>query len=249
MEEIKTMMEEREKYLYLLKEEKENALKRAKEGSLRISRNRNKTQYYKRIDPKDCNGIYIREDDMKTAYELAQKDYDQKVLKSIEKELKAIQKYKEAYPGKTIEQIYDSLHPARQKLIIPIRECDEKFIARWEKVEYIGKDFRYDTSEHYTAKGERVRSKSEVIIADALNRAGIPYRYEYPLYIKGLEYILGNSCGTTQFFQSLTVPGNDAGLKSSLLLGNNGLNDLTGIVLSLVPSTLILQGTAALNMT
>ena len=189
MEEIKTMMEEREKYLYLLKEEKENALKRAQEGSLRISRNRNKTQYYKRIDPKDCNGIYIREDDMKTAYELAQKDYDQKVLKSIEKELKAIQKYKEAYPGKTIEEIYDSLHPARQKLIIPIRECDEKFIARWEKVEYIGKDFRYDTSEHYTAKGERVRSKSEVIIADALNRAGIPYRYEYPLYIKGLEYI------------------------------------------------------------
>ena len=45
MEEIKTMMEEREKYLYLLKEEKENALKRAQEGSLRISRNRNKTQY------------------------------------------------------------------------------------------------------------------------------------------------------------------------------------------------------------
>ena len=188
MEEIKTMMEEREKYLFLLREEKERALKGAREGSLRISRNRNKTQYYKRIDPKDCNGTYIREEDMKIAYELAQKDYNQKILKSIEKELKAISKYKEVYPDKTAEQIYESLHPARQKLIIPIRETDEELIIRWEEVEYIGKEFYYDSSEHYTAKGERVRSKSEVIIADALHRAGIPYRYEYPLYLSGLEY-------------------------------------------------------------
>ena len=33
--------------------------------------------------------------------------------------------------------------------------------------------------------GVRVRSKSEVIIADALSRAGIPFRYEYPTGIKG----------------------------------------------------------------
>jgi len=33
-------------------------------------------------------------------------------------------------------------------------------------------------------KGEQVRSKSEVIIADALNRMKIPYRYEYPLYLQ-----------------------------------------------------------------
>ena len=188
MEEIKTMLEQREKYLHLLKKEKERALKVAPEGSLRISRNRNMTQYYKRINPKDSNGTYIREEDMKTAYQLAQKDYDQKVLKSIEKELKAISKYKEAYPDKSAEQIYESLHLARQRLIQPIKESDEEFIARWESVEYVGKDFSYDTSEHYTAKGERVRSKSEVIIADALNRAGIPYRYEYPMYIKGLDY-------------------------------------------------------------
>ena len=31
---------------------------------------------------------------------------------------------------------------------------------------------------------ERVRSKSEVIIADTLARHGVPYRYEYPLKLK-----------------------------------------------------------------
>ena len=34
------------------------------------------------------------------------------------------------------------------------------------------------------ARRERVRSKSEVIIADTLARHGIPYRYEYPLELK-----------------------------------------------------------------
>ena len=189
MEEIKNMLEEREKYLHQLKAEKERLLKGAPEGYLRVCQSRNKIQYYKRTNSKDFSGTYINEDNMRSAYELAQKDYDQKIINGIEKELKAISKYKEAYPDKSIEQIYDSLHPARKRLILPIKESDEEFIAHWESVEYKGKDFFYDTSEHYTAKGERVRSKSEVIIADALNRAGIPYRYEYPLYIKGLEYI------------------------------------------------------------
>jgi len=39
--------------------------------------------------------------------------------------------------------------------------------------------------ELYTAKGERVRSKSEIIIADSLMRAGVPYRYEFPIILNG----------------------------------------------------------------
>ena len=46
---------------------------------------------------------------------------------------------------------------------------------------YEGKSFQPDSPEYYTARGERVRSKSEVIIADTLTRLSIPYRYEYPL--------------------------------------------------------------------
>lgn len=39
---------------------------------------------------------------------------------------------------------------------------------------------------HKTLKGDLVRSKSEVIIADALYRAGIPYEYEKDLYLEGV---------------------------------------------------------------
>ena len=35
-----------------------------------------------------------------------------------------------------------------------------------------------------TERGERVRSKSEKILADYFYRRGIPYKYEKPLYLK-----------------------------------------------------------------
>lgn len=38
-------------------------------------------------------------------------------------------------------------------------------------------------------RGERVRSKTEKIIADKLYSMGIPYRYEYPVKIKGYGMI------------------------------------------------------------
>lgn len=43
--------------------------------------------------------------------------------------------------------------------------------------------FEENAPEIYTEKGERVRSKSEKIIADKLFLLGIPYRYECPLHL------------------------------------------------------------------
>ena len=189
MEQIKNMLESRKKYLQKVKKNKEKALLIAPEGSLRICNHGNRTQYYLRENPKDFNGIYIREKDVRIAQSLAQKDYNQKVLRAAEKELNAINKYLLNYPTANIEQIYENLHKERQKLIVPLRVSDEQYIKEWEQVEYQGKKFREDTPELFTAKGERVRSKSEVIIADLLNREGIPYRYEFPIYFSEIGKI------------------------------------------------------------
>lgn len=185
MERIKDLLEERENYLLQLKKEKEKAIKNMPEGFLRICAAKSKPQYYLRTDPKDFNGVFIPEKDRKLAMKLAQKDYDQKILRSIEKELDAIKKYRASYPSANAEHVYENLHKERQKLIHPIRETDEQFISNWESVAYQGKGFDETIPELYTARGERVRSKSEVIIADILNQEGIPYRYECPLQLKG----------------------------------------------------------------
>lgn len=48
--------------------------------------------------------------------------------------------------------------------------------------------FKEDEQEFYTAKGERVRSKSEILIADALLRNKVPYLCEYPVYNNGVIF-------------------------------------------------------------
>ena len=54
-------------------------------------------------------------------------------------------------------------------------------MEKWQTAPYIGKEFLEGTKEFYTENGERVRSKSEVIIANMLKKNHIPYRYECPL--------------------------------------------------------------------
>lgn len=185
MSQINDLLEARVKQLLQLKKKKEKALSNCPEGFLRISHHGNRTQYYRRNDPKDFNGVYIPQKNIHIARKLAQKDYDQKVIQAVEKELKAIEKYRSNYSSKKVEEIYEGLHKERQKLIVPVMETDEEYIRKWEGVEYQGKAFYDNAPEYFSAKGERVRSKSEVIIADLLGREGVPYRYEYPLQLKG----------------------------------------------------------------
>ena len=185
MEESRKTLKERKEYLQQLVKEKNQALQRAPEGWLRMCKHRDGWQYYYRNDPKDSNGCYIKEQDMKLAKCLAQRDYDKKLVNTAEEEIKAIDKYLKYLPQTTVEDIYPTLHPARQKLVTPIRETDAEYIKRWESVEYKGKEFLVEAPELYTLKGERVRSKSEMLIADMLSQEGIPYRYEYPLHMNG----------------------------------------------------------------
>ena len=50
----------------------------------------------------------------------------------------------------------------------------------------VGKKFLEEQLIHRTARGDAVRSKSEVIIANLLHKKGIDYRYEEPLEIDGI---------------------------------------------------------------
>ena len=56
-------------------------------------------------------------------------------------------------------------------------------------MEYVGNTFYKEGLRYETEQGERVRSKSEKIIADKLHAMGIPYRYEYPVYLSGYETV------------------------------------------------------------
>ena len=84
-----------------------------------------------------------------------------------------------------IDSELPKLHTQRQLLVTPVEPIWEKELAKWYDSEYHGKEFYEGTAEIVTEKGERVRSKSEKILAYYFYRNNILYQYEKPLYLKG----------------------------------------------------------------
>lgn len=155
-------------------------------GSLRINKNRKSYQYYHRINPSDPQGKYIPEKYHYIAVSLAQKDYDKKLIKTLIDQQKAIARFLKDYDPDAIQRVYADLSEPRQKLVSSEYLSDEEFIKQWLNTPYARLGFNKNDPEYYTAKGERVRSKSEILIADALYRHNIPYRYEFPVYQNGV---------------------------------------------------------------
>ena len=177
-------LQKRKSYLEKIIAEKEEAISHSPEGLLRFNRNGNRIQYYCRTDPKDTVGTYIKKQDLSLAAELAQKTYDKKIKKLALEELYQIQLLLKQYEHDNPDAVYEKLPEPRKVLVQPITLPDDRYIAEWLAVPYEKKGFSEDSPELYTARGERVRSKSEIIIADTLHRMHIPYRYEFPLKLK-----------------------------------------------------------------
>lgn len=177
MQELKDLLEKRIYHLKEIIRKEEKSLKKMPEGSVQITGTGKKTMFYFN---NDGNRTYANQKDQKLVRQLCQKDYNQKILAKAKQELKELEKLYKNYDNKTYESVYENLHPVRQELISPIWLPDNEFVKQWEAVSYIPKGFDPDYPEYYTDKGERVRSKSEILIANALQKHHIPYRYEYP---------------------------------------------------------------------
>ena len=158
-------------------------------GSLVAYKGRKSYQYYQKRSHDEKHGIYIPQKDIHIAEQLAKKEYYVKLKESALEEkkciLKGISEIKHLSVGP--EDIYKTLPKPRQNLISPIFYPDDEYVARWKAVEYRHKPFDKTAPEHYTDNNERVRSKSEVMIANALFHSGVPYRYEYPIVAKDGE--------------------------------------------------------------
>lgn len=156
------------------------------EGKLRITKKGNSLQYYYRHDPSDKEGVYLKREQNSFASALAQNDYDRKLINELKLEIRALGRVLDDYRPERVDEIFISLHDNRKPLINPVTLLEEDYVKRWMSVEYNKKSIEENVPEYYTANGERVRSKSELMIADALSRRHIPYRYEFPIYIPGI---------------------------------------------------------------
>lgn len=157
-------------------------------GSLKICK-RGKTERYYLADsicfekPKNLN-----RKEYKLIEDLAQKSYLKKVLKASIREAEVLKNTLDKYPTTLAEDVYDHLSDERKKLVKPIVTPIEQFVKEWQERPYVPKKISEDVPIFETLRGERVRSKSEQIIADRLYLAGIPYKYECPLKVGNKIY-------------------------------------------------------------
>ena len=140
-------------------------------------------QFYLREADEAMKYLSIKEKERVT--DIVKAEYYNKLKIKLEKRIKVIKRCIVGLEETDPTLVYEMMGKGKQKLIEPFSLTDEQFRAEWEQCEYRGKEFWDDGVEIYTDKGERVRSKSEKIIADKLYRENIPYRYEYPLEIPG----------------------------------------------------------------
>ena len=182
---IPELMGKRLAELKAVLEKMRRSLKTPPPGRLRISQKGNSTEYYHITSPTAPQGKYIPMKQESLARQLAQKDYDSKITALIEEEICATQRYlKQICITSSTTKFnaqYTNYCPARQRLVTPLTLTDTQYAAQWQNVSWTQRSLPEDSTAYTTIRDEQVRSKSEVLIADALARCNIPYRYEFPL--------------------------------------------------------------------
>lgn len=169
-----------------IEESKEASLDKAPTGKIHIINSNNHTQFYLRKDKTDTNGEYLAKSDKTKIGIYTQKAYDEKILKIVKEEIKVLNSFMRRSQNNVnmIQQVYSNYPDEVKKYVTPIDMSDEDFIKLWQSIPYEAIIIPEYIPVYETKKKERVRSKSELNIANALYEKGIPYKYEYPLKLK-----------------------------------------------------------------
>lgn len=152
--------------------------------ALRAIKHGNGYQYFQRREGSETNGEYIKKKDINKAIVLAQIEYDEKLMKSLQESKKELERCKTTGIVTPFKTALEQMGIGKRVLIKPHFISDEEYLKSWELQKYDAMPFRDGSPEYYTRSGIRVRSKSEVLIADILEELSVPFFYEKPLRLK-----------------------------------------------------------------
>lgn len=161
-------------------------LSNAPEGILLVRTEKGVARYYQRKTGFDKNGIYLGNRYSASIKALQEKAFYSKLLKVAECEKKSLEKaLKTLESAPSHEKVYVEMPENKRNMIKPYLSDAEENIRKQVEKDYkqlerenrtrrgVGRELKL-----LTQNGERVRSKSELIIADRLKAAEIPYFYE-----------------------------------------------------------------------
>ena len=161
------------------------SIEKREQGILLLSTINGSARYYMRR--KETPGrIYLNRDKEYILDDILQRQYEENLLTSAKLEMKALERSRKTlsqclslYEDETLfnripEELREHVHDDIQ--------YEDNYVQKWKTARYV----RAKTTERHiygTLAKDRVRSKSEALIADRLFNAGIPYRYEERLVL------------------------------------------------------------------
>lgn len=157
----------------------EGCQEQAPEGALCSSISHGKLQWH-------CfaNGVkkYLPLSSLDSIKALAQKKYVGLVLESLCRQRAALERLLQDYHPDACHEIYATMRLEFQNVATTLFPSSEEIATEWKSVRYRGKSL--EGSNLLSVDGIKVRSKSELMIANALSGSGVPYRYEFPYKMK-----------------------------------------------------------------
>jgi len=176
IEEIKKTIAELDAMLPQLKSSKNLKIK----GNLQCSRRGDAINYYQVFD--DGSKKYLGCKDQQLIVDLANKRHFSKMIDAVERERNQLDRCLKILESgnqvSDIDEVYPSLHEGIRRLSGPFSITDDGYVMKWLKKNSYLRNRKQLSGQNRTLKGEYVKSKSEVIIADRLTYYGVPYVYE-----------------------------------------------------------------------
>ena len=120
---------------------------------------------------------------------LAEKVFYEQLIACVEKRVRRLEDFLE--DNKSLRDEARELLPEPIRNLLPAMHEEEDFVISWKKQAVNAETLNiYPEEKVYTAvDGTRTRSKAEVIIANELNRRGIPYVYEKILKLSDGNFV------------------------------------------------------------
>lgn len=174
---------QRKRWLDQLISYKKKCLKKAPKGRLNIDASKKHPQYYQVDETGDAHYISVKETEL--IRDLAQKDYDQRIIFLAEQERKVMEKVIAHRKDVKPEELFYLLRKERQALVTPVIPTKEEMIRAFRAQIFEPNPLPVGDTGLETDRGEIVRTRAEYIIANDINRTEAEYHYEKPLFLEG----------------------------------------------------------------
>lgn len=158
----------------------------APSGSLVIKTSKSGVHYYRNDSEIETKGEcleYLGKGKEPVVKALSQKRYDKGLLKVAVKQKaeleRTLARMEQGRVPKSLDEVMSTIPEPLRRYIVPNERTNDGFIRKWSAP--APRSMKKDNASRdglYTMKGEHVRSKSELLIADRLSAKDVPYHYE-----------------------------------------------------------------------